>query len=100
QCASMPRAANPFRFSAQSTGAASRSEWRSLARRCEDLGFSALHLADHFLGPGDVERVTRHPPQRFAPVPAMMVAAAATSTLKVGCRMFCVDYHVPAVLAK
>jgi probable F420-dependent oxidoreductase len=30
----------------------------------------------------------------------MATAAAVTETLRVGCRVFCVDYHVPAVLAK
>jgi len=33
-------------------------------------------------------------------VPAMMAAADATSSLKVGCRVFCIDYQHPAVLAK
>jgi len=30
----------------------------------------------------------------------MATAAAVTETLRVGSRVFCVDYHVPAVLAK
>ena len=30
----------------------------------------------------------------------LAAAAAVTDTLRVGCRVFCVDYHVPAVLAK
>jgi probable F420-dependent oxidoreductase len=30
----------------------------------------------------------------------MATAAACTTTLRVGCRVFCVDYHVPAALAK
>ena len=30
----------------------------------------------------------------------MATAAAFTSRLRIGCRVFCVDYHVPAVLAK
>jgi probable F420-dependent oxidoreductase len=30
----------------------------------------------------------------------MAMAAEATDGLRVGCRVFCVDYHVPAVLAK
>ena len=41
-----------------------------------------------------------HPIQELAAVPAMAVAAAATTTLRVGCRVFCVDYRHPAVLAK
>jgi probable F420-dependent oxidoreductase len=30
----------------------------------------------------------------------MATAAAVTSTLRIGCRVFCIDYHVPAALAK
>ena len=30
----------------------------------------------------------------------MAAAAAVTETLRVGCRVFCIDYHEPAVLAK
>src|SRR5262245_50745680 len=30
----------------------------------------------------------------------MAAAAAATTTLRIGCRVFCVDYHQPAALAK
>jgi len=30
----------------------------------------------------------------------MAAAAAVTGTLRIGCRVFCIDYHVPAVLAK
>jgi probable F420-dependent oxidoreductase len=30
----------------------------------------------------------------------MAAAAAVSETLRIGCRVFCVDYHVPAVLAK
>jgi probable F420-dependent oxidoreductase len=39
-------------------------------------------------------------PQHLAPIAAMAAAAACTTTLRVGCRVFCVEYHVPAVLAK
>jgi probable F420-dependent oxidoreductase len=40
------------------------------------------------------------PPQQLAPIAAMATAAAVTETLRVGCRVFCIDYHLPAVLAK
>ena len=39
-------------------------------------------------------------PQQLAPIAAMAAAAAWTSTLRIGCRVFCMDYHVPAALAK
>lgn len=93
----MPR---PFRFAVQSYSASSAAEWRNRARQAEDLGYSALHLADHYVGPGRVVEQTSHPVQELAAVPAMMAAAEATSRLRVGCRVFCVDYHHPVVLAK
>lgn len=93
----MPR---PFRFAVQSFSAASGNEWRERARRIEALGYSALHLADHILGPGPAIAKTNHPIQELAAVPAMMSAAEATTTLRVGCRVFCIDYQHPAVLAK
>ncbi len=93
-------APRPFRFAVQSFSASSAAEWRDRARRAEDLGYSALHLADHVLGPGEALDAARHPVQALAAVPAMAMAAEATSRLRVGCRVFCVDYRHPAVLAK
>ncbi len=90
----------PFRFAVQSFSAESAPEWRERARKAEALGYSALHLADHVLGPGPALDSTQHPLQNLAAVPAIAVAAEATSTLKVGCRVFCIDYRPAAVLAK
>jgi probable F420-dependent oxidoreductase len=84
----------------QSFSASSGKEWRDRARRAEDLGYSALHLADHFLGPGPALEATNHPLQELAAVPAMAVAAEATERLRVGCRVFCNDYRHPVMLAK
>jgi len=89
-----------FRFGVQSFSASSASEWCERARRVEARGYSALHLADHILGPGEVIAAANHPIQELAAVPAMAAAAAATDTLRIGCRVFCVDYRHPAVLAK
>ena len=90
----------PFRFAVQATKATSFSEWRDLARKAEDLGYSTLFLADHYLGKGPAIGERGVPFQYLAPIAAMAVAAAVTTTLRVGCRVFCIDYHVPAVLAK
>ena len=90
----------PFRFAVQATQATSGKAWRDVARSVQDLGYATLFLADHYLGPGPAQREARWPPQDLAPITAMAVAAATTQTLRVGCRVFCVDYHVPAVLAK
>ncbi len=90
----------PFRFAVQALSASSGAEWREKARRVEALGYSALHLADHFLGPGPALEQSHHPLQELAAVPAMAAAASATETLRVGCRVFCVDYRHAVVLAK
>ena len=90
----------PFRFAVQATNAASGREWRNTVRKVEDLGYSTLFLADHYLGPGPAQRAARTPRQDLAPIAAMATAAASSETLRIGCRVFCIDYHVPAVLAK
>jgi probable F420-dependent oxidoreductase len=77
----------PFRFGVQLSTATSGDDWAALARKVEDLGFDTLFLPDHF---GD----------QLAPVPAMMAAASATTTLKVGALVFDNDYKHPVVLAK
>jgi probable F420-dependent oxidoreductase len=90
----------PFRFGVQATNAAGGSAWRDTVRRVEDLGYTTLFLADHYLGPGPAQRAAHTPRQDLAPIAAMAAAAAFTQTLRIGCRVFCIDYHVPAVLAK
>jgi probable F420-dependent oxidoreductase len=90
----------PFRFAVQSYATDDATAWRATARRTEALGYSTLHLADHYIGPGPALKSTNHPVQSIAAVPAMAVAAEVTTTLHVGCRVFCADYHHPVVLAK
>lgn len=80
---------HPFRFAAQlsrspdGTGAG----WADQARKAEDLGYSALHLPDHF---GD----------QLAPIAGIAAAAATTERLRVGAMVFDNDYRHPLVLAK
>ena len=90
----------PFRFSVQAFTPTSADDWRDTARAAEDLGYSCLHVADHYLGPGAAATAASHPPQTVAAIPAMMMAAAVTTEIKVGARVMCVDYHHPVVLAK
>jgi probable F420-dependent oxidoreductase len=90
----------PFRFGCQYFTPESAAQWRDTAREAEDLGYSAFHVADHYFGPGPAQQAASHPVQTVAAIPAMMAAAAATTTIKVGCRVLCVDYHHPLVLAK
>ncbi len=90
----------PFRFAIQATNAADARQWREFVCKVEDLGYSCLMLADHYLGPGPAQQAARTPRQDLAPIAAIAAAAAYTTVLRVGCRVFCIDYHVPAVLAK
>jgi len=93
----MPR---PFKFGIQSYVAESGADWRDQVRAAEDLGYSVFTVADHYIGPGPALDRAAHPIQNIAAVPAMAVAAAITDTIMIGCKVFCVDYHHPVVLAK
>jgi probable F420-dependent oxidoreductase len=90
----------PFRFSLQSFSAGSATEWRETARRAEALGYSTLHLADHYLGAGPAMAAANHPPQDIASVPALAMAAEATTTLNIGSRVFCTSYRPAPILIK
>ena len=78
---------HPFRFGLQCRGPADARGWRELARKVEDLGWSVLTVADH-LDDG------------LAPVPALMAAADATTTLCIGTMVLANDYRHPVVVAK
>ena len=90
----------PFRFGVQSFNADSAEDWAGQVRRAEELGYSTFHLADHILGPGPALEKANHPEQNLAAIPAMAYAAAVTKSINIGCRVFCVDYHLPVVLIK
>ena len=77
-----------FRFGVQVSEGTSAGGWRDDARRMEDLGYSTLYMPDHFVD------------CRLAPLPAMAIAAAHTTTLRVGALVFDNDYKHPAILAK
>jgi alkanesulfonate monooxygenase SsuD/methylene tetrahydromethanopterin reductase-like flavin-dependent oxidoreductase (luciferase family) len=65
----------PFRFGVQISNAASAAAWRDKARKLEDLGYSTLFMPDHF-------------GEELAPLPAIAMAAAHTTTLKIGAFVF------------
>jgi len=77
----------PFRFGVQASSAGNRADWVSLAQRVEANGYSVLTMPDHFGG-------------QLAPVPALMTAADATTTLRIGALVWDNDYKHPLVLAK
>ncbi len=76
-----------FRFGLQASTAPSRTAWVEIARKAEDLGYAVLTVADHL-------------DDQFATTPALMAAADATTTLRVGSLVYATDYHHPVVLAK
>lgn len=77
----------PFRFTLQTGGPIDQHGWAEVARRAEDLGYAVLTVADH---------LDRGP----ATVPALMAAADATTTIRIGSMVFANDYVHPVVLAK
>ena len=77
----------PFRFGINARDAKSRAEWQDKARKIEALGYSVLLVPDH-LWPV------------LAPIPALLSAAAATTTLRVGTNVINNDLRHPVVLAR
>lgn len=90
----------PFRFGVQAFEGSSAAGWFDLVQRAEDLGYSTLFSSDHYFGPGAISEATGHRPVDFAPLTSIAMAAARTSSLRVGCRVFACDFHHPAILAK
>lgn len=77
-----------FRFGCSVASAATAAEWRETARRVEALGFDVLLIADHIAGP------------LLGWAPALMAAASATSTLKVGTFVVDNNFRHPAFVAR
>jgi probable F420-dependent oxidoreductase len=90
----------PFRFGLQSYAPDSASGWRAQAQRAEALGFAVFSVADHVIGAGPALAATGHPVQTVAAIPAMAVAAEATSSIRIASRVLCTDYRNPVMLAK
>ena len=67
----------PFRFGMTSNGASTREAWLALARKAEAQGFSTLLISDHLHN-------------QIGPVSALVAAADATTTLRVGSFMFAI----------
>jgi probable F420-dependent oxidoreductase len=82
----------PFRFGVINERCHSATAWTGQARRTEDLGYATFLIRDHFVPDffGD----------QLAPLTALMAAAAATRTLRVGTLVIDNDYRHPIVLAK
>ncbi len=77
----------PIRFGVQAPHPGSAAEWKSFARKAEDLGYSTLLVGDH-MG------------RALSPLPALLSAADATSRLRVSPQVLANDFKNPAILAK
>ena len=77
----------PFRFGVVAAVARSADEWLARVRRVEALGYAILVIPDNL-------RYT------LAPIPALSVAAAATTTLRLGTYVLANDLRHPVSLAK
>src|SRR5437660_2591563 len=77
----------PFRFAAGIRHTTNRTEFIDQVRTIEDLGYSSVMLSDHLV-------------DQLAPFSALGVAAAITSTLRLGTFVFNNDLRHPVVLAQ
>ena len=82
----------PFRFGIINERSHAADAWARRAQQAEALGYSTFLIRDHFGDDffGD----------QLAPIAALMAAAAATRTLRIGSLVFDNDYRHPVVLAK
>ena len=77
----------PFRFGVQEHRAQGARQWRERARALESMGYSTLYLPDHFS-------------EQPGPIAALMAAADATTSLRIGSLVLDNDYRHPVVVAK
>jgi probable F420-dependent oxidoreductase len=82
----------PFRFGVLFEQMDTQHAWVNKARQIEDAGYATLLIRDHF--------VAEPFGKQFAPFAALMAAADATTTLRVGNLVLDNDYRHPVILAK
>ncbi len=78
----------PFRFGVVVGNAPSADAWVARARRIEELGYATLLMPDRLVGP------------ILSPLPALSVAAAVTTRLRVGTFVLAAGLRNPVVLAR
>lgn len=88
----MPDNRHPLRFGVIDESSQTRERWLQQAQTVERLGYATFLIRDHFIA-GEFAH-------QLAPIAALMAAADATTTLRVGSLVFSNDYRHPAVLAK
>ena len=77
----------PFRFGVNVWRATSRAEWVEKARKLEGLGYAVLTVPDHLA-------------DFFAPLPALVSAAEATTRLRIGTHVLNNDLRHPVLVAR
>src|SRR5213082_713944 len=77
----------PFRFGVIVYQAKSKDEWVARAQRAENLGYSTFLVPDHL-------------EDQLAAVPALVAAAEATTSIRIGSSVFDNDFRHPVMLAK
>ena len=77
----------PFRFGVSVRHAQSRAEWMEKARKVEALGYATLTVPDHLT-------------DLVAPMPALISAAEATKTLRIGTNVLNNDLRHPVLVAR
>lgn len=78
----------PFRFGVLDVESTARQAWISYARKVENLGYSTLAMGEHISFGG------------LAPFPALMAAAEATTSLRLGTHVLVNDFRNPVLLAQ
>ena len=82
----------PFRFGVVNETTLPAHQWIEHVRRVESLGYATFLIRDHF--------VPDFFGEQLAPLPALMAAASATTTLRIGTLVLDNDYRHPVMLAK
>jgi probable F420-dependent oxidoreductase len=77
----------PFRFGVNVWRAGSRAAWAEKARKIEGLGYGVLTVPDHLA-------------DFMAPMPALVSAAEATTSLRVGTNVLNNDFRHPVLVAR
>jgi probable F420-dependent oxidoreductase len=77
----------PFRFGVFAHQAATREAWRDTVREAEELGYDTLQVGDHLQG-------------ALGPISALVSAADASSSIRLGSCVFGNDFRHPVMLAQ
>ena len=78
---------HPFRFALAASTVTNGPDFVEVAKKAEDLGYSAIATADHL-------------DNQLAPLIALTGAAMATTTLRLNSLVLCNDYRHPGMVAK